>query len=323
MNHDQLLILDAIIKTGSFNAASEMLHRSQPSLSMAIKKLEDELGLKIFSRDKYRATLTEEGEAIYNKIKIILRHTDDLFTLSQQLSIGNEPKIWIAIDSLFPLPLMLGALKQFVEDHPETEFNLSVEYLNGAMERVLDGDADLAVTPIDDIYPHLESVFIINVSLIPVASKNFPPAQKREVLSNKEMEQHIQILAVDSSLHPHENKVSIYPKNTIRFLEDGRQWTVNNNATKKDFILAGLGWGRLPSHYIQEELLNGSLVPLHIESIKPVKVEIQLVRQRNRPLGLISQKLWNQVQQWSKGIADYEQKIEHLLTSSHTTPPRQ
>jgi len=322
MTHDQLLILDAIIKTGSFNAASEMLHRSQPALSMAIKKLEEELALTLFSRDKYRATLTEEGEVIYNKIKVILRHTDELLTLSQQLSIGNESKIWIVIDSLFPLPLILGSLKQFIEEHPETEFNLSVEYLNGAMERVLDGDADLAVTPMDEPSPHLESFFTIDVSLIPVASPHFPPAQKRERLSNKEMEKYIQILARDSSHHPQENTVSIYPKNTLRFLEGGRHWAVNNNATKKDFILAGLGWGRLPSHFIQEELLKGSLVPLNIESIKPAKVEIQLVRQRNRPVGPIAQKLWKQIQQWSQEIADYEKKIEHLLTSNFAPPKK-
>lgn len=41
MTRHQLLILDAMIKAGNFNATSAMLHRSQPSLSMVLKKLEE------------------------------------------------------------------------------------------------------------------------------------------------------------------------------------------------------------------------------------------------------------------------------------------
>jgi|GEM_PF-6370935 len=39
MNHHQLVILDAIVRTGSFNAAAELLNRSQPSISQIVKKL--------------------------------------------------------------------------------------------------------------------------------------------------------------------------------------------------------------------------------------------------------------------------------------------
>ncbi len=313
MTHDQLLALEAIIKTGSFNAASELLHRSQPSISMSIKKLEEELDLEIFSRDQYRATLTTEGEAVYNKVKIILHHIDELLTLSHQLSIGNEPKIWIVIDSLFPLPLILGELKQFIEQHPETEFNLSVEYLNGAMERMLDGDADLAIMIVDESYSEFEFIPITSVSLIPVAAPHFPPAQKNEKLSDTEMEQYIQILAGDSSIHSSQYTIPFYPKNTTRFLEGGRHWTVNNNNTKKNFILAGLGWGRLPIHFIEKELLDGVLVPLDIESIRPVRVEMQLARIKSRPVGPIAQTLWDHIQVWSKDIVGYEEKLAHIL----------
>lgn len=224
------------------------------------------------------------------------------------------------IDSLFPLKPILGELKQFIEDHKETEFNLSVEYLSGAMERILEGDADFAVTLINEPHSHLETLFLINVNLIPVAAPSFPPAQKDGELSNAEMEQYIQILARDSSHHPRQND-SLYLTNTSRFLEGGRHWAANNNTTKKDYVMAGLGWGRLPTHFILEELLNGSLVPLNIESIKPIKAEIQLVRQKTRPVGPIAAKLWTNMQQWSQEIIDYDKKIEHILTPIYENLP--
>lgn len=321
MNHDQLLILDAIITTGSFNAASELLHRSQPSLSMSIKKLEEELNVKIFSRDQYRATLTREGEAIYKKVKIILRHSEDLFALSKQLSIGREPEIWLVIDSLFPLPLILGSLKQFIETYPETEFNLSVEYLNGAIEQIQGNEADLAITPVDESNSQLTSIPILDVSLIPVASPNFPPALKREELHVEDLEPFIQILAKDSGHRFSKKMVPLYPKNTKRFIDGGRHWTVNNNTTKKQFIIEGLGWGRLPSYEILDELLTGKLVPLNIQGIKPVKVKQHLVRNVNRPIGPITHILWEKMLEWSQGIINHEKQIDEILKSCITPSP--
>ena len=67
MTYDQILTLDFIVKYGSFKAAAKEMYKSQPSLSMAIKKLEDEFQFQILSRDNYRPQLTEEGKVFYKK----------------------------------------------------------------------------------------------------------------------------------------------------------------------------------------------------------------------------------------------------------------
>lgn len=67
MTLEQLIVLKAVVQSGSFKAAAEVLHKTQPALSVSIKKLEEELGFELFRRDLYRPILTVQGEYYYQK----------------------------------------------------------------------------------------------------------------------------------------------------------------------------------------------------------------------------------------------------------------
>ncbi len=57
MTLDQIRVLSTIVQTGSFRGASERLHRTQPTLSVAIRNLEREFGFELFDRANYRPVL--------------------------------------------------------------------------------------------------------------------------------------------------------------------------------------------------------------------------------------------------------------------------
>ena len=61
MNLNQLTILDAIVQSSSLSQAAVTLHKTQPALTLAIKKLESELGFELLDRNQYRLCLTEKG----------------------------------------------------------------------------------------------------------------------------------------------------------------------------------------------------------------------------------------------------------------------
>ena len=286
MTYDQLKVLDAIITEGSFNAASRHLFISQPSISIAIKKLEGEFNLKLFSRDQYRPVLTPAGKAFYQKSKRVLEQTKSLELLGKQLSMGNEPEIRIAIDAVFPLPLISGLLKHYENEHPATKLYLGSEYLNGAVERVLDGTADIALIPKLQEDPKLESIHLSHIQMIPTAAPAFCPVHATYELSLDEMKDYVQVIVEDSS-HQETNRLS------HGVLEGGRIWLVNDFLTKKQMLLEGLGWGRLPLHMIEGELKSGHLLTLKIQNIKSVKVEIQAVRKLDGQIGPIATKIWN------------------------------
>ena len=61
MRIQQLAYLDKIVETGSINEAAKQLYLTQPSLSNAIKELEEEVGIQLLIRSKLGVTLTEDG----------------------------------------------------------------------------------------------------------------------------------------------------------------------------------------------------------------------------------------------------------------------
>ena len=81
MTLQQFQYVIAISETGSFSKAAERLYMSQPSLTSAIKALEDELGISLFNRTRKGATLTAEGleflpyaRQLYGQYQSILEH---------------------------------------------------------------------------------------------------------------------------------------------------------------------------------------------------------------------------------------------------------
>ena len=77
MTLDQLHVLLTVVETGSFHAASEVLHRSRPAVSIAIKNLEQEIGVALFSREGYRPQLMAEGQVFCEKAQKVLTHAED------------------------------------------------------------------------------------------------------------------------------------------------------------------------------------------------------------------------------------------------------
>jgi Transcriptional regulator len=82
MTLQQLRYVIAIAETGSFNKAAEKLYISQPSLTAAIRDLEDEMNILIFNRTSRGVTLTNEGEEfvayareLYHHYEIVMAST--------------------------------------------------------------------------------------------------------------------------------------------------------------------------------------------------------------------------------------------------------
>lgn len=289
MTYDQLRVLDAIVTQGSFRAASKYLYISQPSVSIAIKKLETEFNLSLFSRDHYRPVLTQEGKAFYEKAKRVLDQTQALEMLGRQLAKGDEPEIRIAIDAVCPLPLIVDLFKKYEKEYLSTKLIFDTEYLGGVEERVLERTADLGIMAALNESPTLEKIPLTIVQMIPVSAPGFVPVKHQGEIDHDVLRDLVQVVIKDSSFK------HLFQK-SHGVLEGGRQWGVNDFLTKKQLILAGLGWGRLPQHLIEDELKSGALISLNIKNMSPASVNIQVVRNLHQPAGPIATKIWEDFQ---------------------------
>jgi len=147
MTLEQLRMLVQVADSGSVLAAAEALLRTQPTVSVAIRKLEEEYGLQLLDRDSYRARLTPAGEAFCRKARQVLGEAEELSGLAHHLSAGAEPELRIAIEASCPMGDLLDTLGRCEKRFPATRFNLLGENIRGALERLREQEADLAISP--------------------------------------------------------------------------------------------------------------------------------------------------------------------------------
>jgi DNA-binding transcriptional LysR family regulator len=280
MTYDQLVTLESIIESGSFKAASEKLHKSQPSLSVAIKKLEEEFGVQLFDRSEYRPKLTTEGRAFYQKARQALQHMRDLNQYGIELGMGVEPEIKISVDGVVPLPNILNNLKKFFDEHASTSLNLSVDYLSGTIEKLYEKTIDIGFTHIVDKDENIIHKHFTDIVMIPVCSKDLLPAKP----TTEDLKKTPQVIVKDSS------RSLDY---SAGLLADGRRWHVTDMQAKYEIIKAGFGWRRLPQHMIEDDLKKKSLVRVPIKSIEDGLAQIYIAHHRHKPMGPVTKELWN------------------------------
>src|SRR5690606_36349845 len=97
MTITQLEYVVAVATYKSFVAAAEKCFVTQPTLSMQIQKLEDELTVKIFDRNRHPINTTELGEAIVNQAKIILAESAKINEIIQSKTGSISGRFKIAI----------------------------------------------------------------------------------------------------------------------------------------------------------------------------------------------------------------------------------
>ena len=152
MTITQLYYVLAVAEHKNFTLAAEKCFVTQPTLSMQIQKIEEELGILIFDRSKKPIQLTEIGQKIVNQSKNIVNEADRIQDIVDQQKgfIGGEFRLGI-IPTVMPtlLPMFLN---NFIKKYPKV--NLIIEELNTTeiIVKLKNGhlDAAIAVTPLEE-----------------------------------------------------------------------------------------------------------------------------------------------------------------------------
>ncbi len=271
MTFDQLEMLERIVEAGSFKAAAVTLHKSQPSLSVGIKKMEEEFGISLFDRSDYRPTLTEEGKIFFRWAKDTLESFRNLQVVGQEMGQKNfEPKITIVLDPLIQYQDIQGIFKSCLGPTSPTELTLRSEILDRGRELVIAGEAQFAICSLLENDERLETFPLGKVTMLPVASKMMAPEYKKFP----------QIIVMSS--------------HTPLPLSKGPKCYVTDHGMKVKLITEGFGWGRLAQHEIEKQLKAKSLVKLPEKSLT---VELFAMRNRHHVMGPLSKRLWQELKQ--------------------------
>ena len=121
MTLTELRYLVALSETGHFRKAANTCNVSQPTLSIAIKKLEEELGVELFERGRQRVNATPIGERIVDQARTVLQEASNIVSLAEQ---GKDPLGSVlsvgAIYTVGPylFPRLVSRLQQLAPDMP-------------------------------------------------------------------------------------------------------------------------------------------------------------------------------------------------------------
>ncbi len=296
MTFEQLLTVEAVIKAGSFKGASALLHKSQPSISMSIKNLEEEFGILIFSRENYRPILTKEGKVFLEKMKETLQQFRELENLGKYLGNGHESEIAISIDAISPVPLVLKFLQKFFHRHKNTRLKIFFEVLNGTIEKLVDRDVDFAISFMPEhqfLEGHFESVYLSSVRMVPVIESglyhNLLKLHGVKSLNDEILKNETQIILSDSARHLRKIDSGVMPF--------GKSMAITDLTFKKEMISKGLGYGSLPMELIKKDQLEKKLKKIKTRSVFERDVKIYVHRNANQNLGPVGKELWAQFQE--------------------------
>ncbi len=117
----QLKNFYTVAKAGNLTQAAIELNISQPALSISIKKLEEELGIKLFRRDTYRITLSDEGHRILPLAEKVLLSIHEIESTSKDIKSGSSE---LKIRAEAAQPLVVDAISLFKQKYPETAIRM-------------------------------------------------------------------------------------------------------------------------------------------------------------------------------------------------------
>ena len=150
MTITQLLYVLAVAEHKNFTKAAQNCHVTQPTLSMQVQKLEEELNVQIFDRTKKPIELTSVGQKIVSQAKNIVAEAERINDIVDQEKgfIGGEFKLGI-IPTIMPtlLPMFL---KTYVKKYPKVKLKIEELTTEEIINRLQDGNLDgaIAATPL-------------------------------------------------------------------------------------------------------------------------------------------------------------------------------
>jgi DNA-binding transcriptional LysR family regulator len=181
MELGQLTALVAIAQHKSFGRAAEQLSRTQPALSISIRKLEEEIGTPVFDRFRREIRLTDAGKILFEYAQKILNLRTEAFSAIEELRQLHSGKVMIGANESTNLYLLPQMILDFREKYPDIKvevFRSSSVMLPGEIkERSL----DFGIIAFDPVDRELATIPIMKDELVLIVPGDHPFARKKKV----------------------------------------------------------------------------------------------------------------------------------------------
>ncbi len=142
MDLRQLRHFVTLAQTLNYRQAAEQLHMSQPPLSQSIRKLEDDLGVQLFERDRRGTVLSDAGRAALESAKLALYHARQVQAVSQATASGELGRLHIGFIGSATFSLIPKLVQAFRAAYPAIDLVLTESTTREICAQVASGDFD-------------------------------------------------------------------------------------------------------------------------------------------------------------------------------------
>ncbi len=256
---EALFMLRTVGAGGSFASAARKLGLVPSALTYRVRQMEEALDVLLFDRNSRHAKLTAAGAELLREGSKILDDIDAIANRVKRIATGWESEFTIAVDSIIDRVTILELCEDFLRDSPPTKLKLVEETLNGTLEALTQGRADLAlgVSGYKGTDSNIQSHNLGQVGFVFAVAPHHPLARITSALSDSMIKQFRAVAIADSAQNA--------PTQSFNLLNGQDVFTVPSLQTKIEVQIKGFGVGFLPEPVVTPYLDAGRLVACKVE----------------------------------------------------------
>lgn len=271
----QLEMFVAVAEGGSILKASERVLRTQPAVSIAIRKLENEIGAPLFDRShRYQFRLTEVGEVLYGYATRLLSFRAEAASAVAKLVHVRSGRLRVGANESISINLLPKLTHAFLTRYPNVQIELQCDRSQRILSELTDHQIDVALVSFMPDNSELESQFMMRDNLALITSPQHPFVERQLIAIEDLAEQ--PVIVMDAACIWHKNLVDAFIRSKAPL-----NLSVDNAPieTVKRMVALGLGVGFVPRMCVQDEVANGELAIVEVEGLHEER-SLYLVRRR-------------------------------------------
>ncbi|GEP12030.1 LysR family transcriptional regulator [Methylobacterium gnaphalii] len=247
-------------------------------ISYAIANLEQQLGLPLFDRETTRrAQLTEAGAAVLAEARTVSHSLDALRAKVGSMLSGLEAEISIAVSVLMPGDRLVDVLTGFQARFSTVALRLECRGVGRSPtirhQRTI-GHRDRG-RGLGRYGPAIEQISVGDVEMLPVAAPEHPLVTA-DAETPGSARDHVQLVIADRTPLSEGQEFGIVATRT---------WRLSDLSSKRTLLLAGIGWGTMPTHLVQADIDAGRLVELHMPEATHRRLPFTAIYRADKPPG--------------------------------------
>ncbi len=278
----QLQIFESIARNGSFTAAADELHLTQPTISMQIKKLSSIVGMPLYDQIGRKIFLTDVGKALHNTCQAVF---DSLNTFEMHVSDikgikeGNLTISGVTTTEYFA-PRIIGS---FCRKYPGINVTLEVTNRQRVLERLEQNLDDIYIVGQAPTDPDIYRIPFLANPLVVFAPPHHPLAKEKNIPLSALTNEHFIMREPGCGTFGSIDKLAKTENFSVK-----SSMTLGSNEAIKNAVIGGLGLSMLSIYALLHEINSGEIAILDIQGF-PVKDEWYLCYPKGKQLSVVAQ----------------------------------